>query len=373
MTCCIFTTSNRSPSPEHFKRAHPDATIETTPDQSGRSWSRVCLRWTDCEVVLNRRDFRDPECIENVKNFSWHIFAELGNGEMNSSVWDIFYYASKCRQEIGVVGTPLPSASGSEWQLRVQRIAEELAKRLPGVIFIEDVLIDLESNLIIAKNEQPHPDRLPRFASAEERKKRSEQRLRELGLPIFEFLPTTIADEEALLRTAGQTVRRALCLLCVALRGQGLPGDVVWARVCEQGLEKHLSSEESAFLRDPSPSSPELMSHSWRCESVWILLWTLGFVEELGNATQMCDLGVVWPHLKGKSVQQIIDSCCRRPTSEILDLADQIYRMHWVIRDAKKSSQQVNANGDIIMEWHHAINWLVFHRYQDWDEVSTDT
>jgi len=48
--------------------------------------------------------------------------------------------------------------------------------------------------------------------------------------------------------------------------------------------------------------------------------------------------------------------------------------MHWAIRNAKNKAEKLtDISEDIIMEWHHALNWLVFHRYQDWDDVSTDT
>src|SRR2546429_7106135 len=50
-----------------------------------------------------------------------------------------------------------------------------------------------------------------------------------------------------------------------------------------------------------------------------------------------------------------------RPDSEILDALDQHYRLHWIVRQAQVQQQPAPAglNADVLMERHHALNWLV--------------
>src|SRR2546429_9970567 len=62
-----------------------------------------------------------------------------------------------------------------------------------------------------------------------------------------------------------------------------------------------------------------------------------------------------------------------RPDSEILDALDQHYRLHWIVCQAQVQQQPAPAglNADVLMERHHALNWLVLFEGNDWDDVDT--
>jgi hypothetical protein len=62
-----------------------------------------------------------------------------------------------------------------------------------------------------------------------------------------------------------------------------------------------------------------------------------------------------------------------RPVSEILDMADLIYRLHWASRDAylNKKDPPAKLNEGIIEERHYAINWITC--LEEWDDITTDT
>ena len=62
---------------------------------------------------------------------------------------------------------------------------------------------------------------------------------------------------------------------------------------------------------------------------------------------------------------------------QILDEADLIYRLHWAVRHADLNGRPIPLplNRDMVMERHHALNWLIVPREEPypWDEIPTDT
>jgi len=63
-----------------------------------------------------------------------------------------------------------------------------------------------------------------------------------------------------------------------------------------------------------------------------------------------------------------------RPLSEILDMADLYYRLHWAAIDLRlKGNRSPAVDEEIVQERHRALNWLIRYMNQEWDDVQTDT
>lgn len=59
--------------------------------------------------------------------------------------------------------------------------------------------------------------------------------------------------------------------------------------------------------------------------------------------------------------------------SDILDVSDLTYRLHWATRNAElNNSQTIALNSGIVSGRHYAINWVTFYA-DSWDDVTTDT
>ena len=54
---------------------------------------------------------------------------------------------------------------------------------------------------------------------------------------------------------------------------------------------------------------------------------------------------------------------------------ESIYLIHWAVRDARLNGRPVpnNYHPGVVLERHHALNWLIGYCGQDWDDISTDT
>jgi Domain of unknown function (DUF4272) len=208
-----------------------------------------------------------------------------------------------------------------------------------------------------------------------QRKKQSEATLQAEGVPINKSLPVIETENEAKPRSKEQVGYRALALLIVAVKGEGLEQPIVERLVKDYGIEKYFTSKEIAFIRNPSPSQHDRVQFAWRYEAAWVLLWSLGYVDKLEKPTAICDVPRAVKFMKERSTKQFLAEAKLRPTHEILDQADKIYRYHWAVVDARVNGRKAPAalEPGVTMERHYALNWLIGYMEQEWDDISTDT
>jgi hypothetical protein len=212
-------------------------------------------------------------------------------------------------------------------------------------------------------------------AEAIDRKLRSETILQAEGVPFLAWLPAIETTAEALKRSKEEVALRALCLIFVAAKAEGLEDEVVERVLKSYELRPHLTPKELAFVLDNSPSQHDRVQFIWRYEAASTLLWALGFVAQLGKPVQPCDAEFAVSTMTGTTTSQFIEDSELRPIADILDQVDLIYRYHWATRNAHLKGQQIPAdlNPDVTDERHYALNWLIGYLEQAWDDVSTDT
>ncbi len=87
------------------------------------------------------------------------------------------------------------------------------------------------------------------------RKARSEAILRGRGVPINDYLPHIEDESQALVRTREEIAVRAMALLVVAVKAEGLEQDIVDSLVQGYGLADELSPDERRFIVNPNPAS----------------------------------------------------------------------------------------------------------------------
>lgn len=211
-------------------------------------------------------------------------------------------------------------------------------------------------------------------AEAIDRKLRSETILRDDGVPLLATLPVIETAAEALKRSTEEVALRALCLLFVSAKGEGIEEEILEHVLESYELRPHLSLKELGFVLDNSPSQHDRIQFTWRYEAAWTLLWALGFVAELGKPSQVCDVKFAVGTMLETTTSQFIEDSELRPIADILDQADLIYRYHWAVRNARIKGQQIPADLEpsVTEERHYALNWLIGTE-QAWDDVTTDT
>jgi hypothetical protein len=221
---------------------------------------------------------------------------------------------------------------------------------------------------------QEHEAKAP-SKEAIERKTRSIQLLRDEGVPVLENLPVIEDSTAAKKRTAEEIVHRSIAVCLAAVKGEGLEQDVIEQLVKQYGAEKYFTPEEAAFIKDTTPSQMDRIKFSWRYECLWVLWWSLGYIDKLDRPEGICDVTKAVSFLKGHDAAQLIREAKLRPLTEILDEADMIYRYHWATTDARVNGKEAPAKLErgVVQERHYVLNWLIGYLDQEWDEISTDT
>jgi hypothetical protein len=207
-----------------------------------------------------------------------------------------------------------------------------------------------------------------RQPSAVARKERTEARLRQLGIPVNQTLPPLAADEGVLLREPVAVARRAEALWVVAARGEGMPGARALEILADAGALDALTPRERRFLDDPEPHPRELNGAVWNYECLWVLLWALGHLPAADRLDCRCDVGATVRILVSHGIDDLADGR-PRSASDVLDLADFVYRCHWAVNNAAPPGLEPG----VVFERNRALHWLTRHRGLEWDDIGPDT
>ncbi|MFT3681637.1 MAG: DUF4272 domain-containing protein [Ferruginibacter sp.] len=213
--------------------------------------------------------------------------------------------------------------------------------------------------------------------TAAQRKQATEKLLKSAGIPFIDHLPLLEEESEVKIRTAREIAERILVLTYLGYIAE-VPGEgeVVINFLKQYSLWDKASPAEKELFQKEKLTKREAVDISWRCEAAWLLLWVIGKTGDLELPVNQVEIGEIIERLPEflDSPAQFIESAAARPASEILDIADLTYRLHWAARNAdlKKQPQPAGLNLSVIMERHHAINWVTFYG-DEWDEITTDT
>lgn len=213
--------------------------------------------------------------------------------------------------------------------------------------------------------------------TAEQRKKETEKYLASLNIPFIEHLPLLEEEDEVKIRTAWEIAERTLILVYLAYVAEVpeekenvidfLKTSLIWDKV---------SPDEKSLFEKVELTDREAVNISWRSEAAWLLLWAINKVDKLELPTEQIEISELLSKFPKflTSPDEFIENAILRPVTEILDISDLIYRLHWAARNADLNNKPIPAALDlsIIMERHYAINWVTYYA-DEWDDVTTDT
>lgn len=222
-----------------------------------------------------------------------------------------------------------------------------------------------------------------------ERASRSFAQLRRRSVPVYGGPLLVDDDENAHLREAANVAQRAMVLWTVTLHADNIAQREVFEILEKNSLWGEVSPTEEIFLKTSNPPPEERRRFTWRLESIWVLLWSLGYIQELSWPSEMCSVPKVAAIMESQEGNRgFVERARLRPLSDLLDAQDLVMRIHWAIRNSAGSIPDTldwSCNGEhtalqdcaavaVVEERHHALNWLVgFPRPNSWDAVDTPT
>jgi hypothetical protein len=216
---------------------------------------------------------------------------------------------------------------------------------------------------------------------ARDRQARSEEELGQFGIRTPATLPPVVSEIDVVLRPAPEVARRAMALFVVALRAESLMSrDIPVEELKDRPLAlRALTPKERAFLNDAAPDQQQITNFVWRYEALWMLAWAIGLVEELCYPSETCDVGILSRILLASNEEALLKKAKLLPTETLLDALDLHFRLHWLVRqrqNGKAPDGEMGGNDlnpGVVLERHHALNWLVQHGGTEWDDVQTPT
>jgi hypothetical protein len=328
------------------------------------------LTYQNLRVSIYHFHAGEPDFAEHVRGFLGYVL-DLAEENMDNRLWEIYYKVSKVRQGFSLTIEPA-------WDDQIApRLVAALAEAVCGFLYISvsDRLTDPWGDLLLGPGNQRGTGVKFIFDTAKERRERSNGRLATLGLTTPDWLPTTVADEEALLMAPADVARRAIVLMAVAMRAEGVAQAKVVKFLQQRGAIQAVSPDEHAFLNAAESDEVQKRHLTWRFESLWTLLWALGSIESLGPPGSQCNAKRCIKLINETPSAKFVGQATLRPAAEILDELDFYYRAHWHVRRVELGEWPPveDLDPDVVSERHYALNWLTNYRYQEWDDVTTDT
>jgi hypothetical protein len=159
------------------------------------------------------------------------------------------------------------------------------------------------------------------------------------------------------------------------MKGEGLENEEIKKLVKKYEIADAFSPKECKFIDNPKPSKHDRIQFAWHYECYSVMLWSLGFLDELPRPDKICDVAREVSFLRDLGRESFLKKAKLRPAREILDAADLICRYHWATTEARIKNQPSPASLDpgVVHERHYALNWLIGYSDQEWDDVTTDT
>ena len=211
--------------------------------------------------------------------------------------------------------------------------------------------------------------------SSTRRKVHSEQKLKNLQVPLNINLPRTVDENEVTLRSKEEIIDRLIALTIVSAKALEAPTAKLVDFIGRYNANELFTAKERMFILNKNPDQIELIQYSWKPECMWVLLWSLNLIPTLDVPSNLCNTEFVFKTVLSLSKQEIVDQSTVKSISEILDELDFIYRAHWAVREAQLKHMNIPLalNPGVVYERHYTLNWLVNFMEEDWDNVRTHT
>lgn len=226
-----------------------------------------------------------------------------------------------------------------------------------------------------------------------DRKAKSEKVLAKYKIKINPNLPRIENEEEARIKSPEEIVKRAVAAFLTAqiaidiINGNGAAESAeFFTPILERfGLKDELTDDEKPYFdlaKCDDISEDDANQLQWRIEMCVVLFWACGFRKKLEfPPSELSDTGSEVALIGGcGNFEELMKHVKMRSASEILDMADLLFRADWACVEARINNDPsaLGKTGqffsDVIVEQHKGVNWLrCAVDADDWDNVLPHT
>ncbi|NVB85664.1 MAG: DUF4272 domain-containing protein [Kofleriaceae bacterium] len=314
-----------------------------------------------------RRDTSDPELARHLRGFQGFVMAG-GKRQMTAVRYGVLRHIERVRHHLALEVDESQLEELALWALEAN-----------ALLFLDDGTVRGPNGLVLVDPDTGDPEdgaQVPYPLAAERRKDATRVFLEQRGIRTPSHLPPVIDETEVEFRSPSDVLGRCCALVAVAARAEGaqqsnqLPLEQIERRL--PLALAHASPAERAFLAEEAPGEQAIINMMWRYEALGALMWSIQLLPELPLPTALVDVPLVTRTMLELDTSKPVQL---RSTSEILDTLDMTFRLHWSTTDARFKGEPSPAKiaPGVVMERHHALNWLVRFEGAEWDDVQTPT
>ena len=220
-------------------------------------------------------------------------------------------------------------------------------------------------------------DELPETEVQKNRRIKNNDYMKSMSVAFPEKMMTRWDDEHASLKDKTVICSRALAaFFAIQIAcdiGQGHYDESIEffePLIEEMGLKEFMNSKENRIL-DGTYDMQDAIDMDWAYEAFWSLCWCLGLVDDIKDASDVCDCEAAIGFVKGcKTIGEFADKCTLRDKSEILDMLDLYFRYNWAVNEAQVNPDTPigDLNPSIVIERRRGLEWVVSDE-MDWYEM----
>ena len=218
-------------------------------------------------------------------------------------------------------------------------------------------------------------------ALAEKRRKNNNEYIKKLGIACYENLPLRESSCEVKLKDIDSICKRAItCMISITFVFdiEKIGYDEARKNAISD-LEKYnitnslLEIEKKLFENNYDEKTK--INIMWSYECYWSLVWALGLIDDIKDASGICDYkkagSIVYDC---KNYDEFKSKCKLRDIEEILDMLDLYYRYHWACVEKRIKPDTIigSLDGEVVWERRRGLEWLVSDM-EDWSKISLDT
>ena len=215
-----------------------------------------------------------------------------------------------------------------------------------------------------------------------ERRKRTRNIIFSKYIYVQSWYPLIESESELLFRTPEEIAERAIALMIVSVYSECRLSDNLSyneAYTFIKGIinlydaDKMFSPKERKYINNPHSNHQEQVKYSWKYESLLVLEWALGLVDNLDFPDHICNVPLTIRLIRQcSSITEILEKAVPRSHKEILDECDLIFCLDYVCADTRVNGLNAPAGLDsgIVAERNKVLNWLIgAGDREEWDEI----
>lgn len=220
----------------------------------------------------------------------------------------------------------------------------------------------------------------------EERRKRSHDIIKKMGIVCCEDLWLTAPSSEVQIKSKDEICKRAVaCLISVQLACSIAQGDaydtarnMALEALMRYDAAENLLPKEKKLFYDDQIVKQDVIDIVWEYETYWALIWALKLIsdKEMNPPVKTCNceraIAILFSTSKDYSFFKDISKL--RGTEAILNMVDLYYRYHWACVE-KRRNPEVNIGKlqpEVVLERRRGLEWLICEE-KDWFAISLDT